>query len=460
MLGFDLDKSYLWKRHNTYWVRVRVPDKVRHIIGKSELSKNLFTSDLSKANNIKHGVIAQFKQQIIIAEHKNDGSIESLSKEDKLREFASEFRNRASESSHDQHTSFDDAILKKVLELYGPRESEAIFNSHHHEWLGKDPSQKAVEATIDSYRIADPSSQPISIVFQTFLSEKKRDLQSSTFKKKESNIKDFLAWLGENDITNINKKITGEYVAYFIKSKNPASSTLNNITSNVGSLFRWAEARGYIDRNPFYNLQLPKSKKNVQNRRPWTNEEILKFLKSDKIRLNDFGATAIALYTGMRLDEICEVKESDISEECIHIQKGKTSAASRVIPINPILNPVIEKHIERSRDGYLITGVTPGGYDNKRSWNFQKRLSRLRNKIGLPEGVVFHTFRKTFATRMENLGIPRNHISQLMGHEDSNMALDVYSGGLGIEPLRESINKLTYGDELDNLFIRTKNYFN
>ena len=82
MVGFDMDKSYLWKRHNTFWVRVRVPDKVRHIIGKSELSKNLFTSDLSKANNIKHGVIAQFKQQIIIAEHKNDGLMEQLSKKD------------------------------------------------------------------------------------------------------------------------------------------------------------------------------------------------------------------------------------------------------------------------------------------------------------------------------------------------------------------------------------------
>ena len=37
-----------------------------------------------------------------------------------------------------------------------------------------------------------------------------------------------------------------------------------------------------------------------------------------------------------------------------------------------------------------------------------------------------------------------------MGHEDSTMALTVYSGGLRIEPLVESINKLTYGEELDS----------
>ena len=37
-----------------------------------------------------------------------------------------------------------------------------------------------------------------------------------------------------------------------------------------------------------------------------------------------------------------------------------------------------------------------------------------------------------------------------MGHEDSNMALDEYSSGLAIEPLVESINKLTYGEEVDS----------
>ena len=37
-----------------------------------------------------------------------------------------------------------------------------------------------------------------------------------------------------------------------------------------------------------------------------------------------------------------------------------------------------------------------------------------------------------------------------MGHEDGNMALDVYSGGLAIEPLRESMRKLSYGEEINN----------
>jgi len=56
---------------------------------------------------------------------------------------------------------------------------------------------------------------------------------------------------------------------------------------------------------------------------------------------------------------------------------------------------------------------------------------------------------------MENLGIPRIHISQLMGHEDSNMALDIFSAGLAIEPLVKSMKKLKYGEEVDS-FIKDK----
>ena len=57
---------------------------------------------------------------------------------------------------------------------------------------------------------------------------------------------------------------------------------------------------------------------------------------------------------------------------------------------------------------------------------------------------------------MDNAGVPRNHISQLMGHEDDNMALDVYSGGLAIEPLRISISNLSYGKSVEGLLISCK----
>jgi len=174
------------------------------------------------------------------------------------------------------------------------------------------------------------------------------------------------------------------------------------------------------------------------------------FLGSNEIGRNEYTATVVAMYSGMRLEEICNIQDKHVFEGCFHVHEGKTKAATKVIPVHPLIKPLLEPMSGTFGKGYLIEGIKSGGYDNKRSWHFQKKLGKLRKKIGIPEGVVFHTLRNTFATRMENLGIPRNHISQLMGHEDSNMALTVYSSGIVIEGLVESIMKLTYGEEVDS----------
>ena len=43
--------------------------------------------------------------------------------------------------------------------------------------------------------------------------------------------------------------------------------------------------------------------------------------------------------------------------------------------------------------------------------------------------------------------------------ENDNMDLDVYSGRLAIEPLRKSMSKLSYGEEVDNLIFISKDFF-
>ena len=179
------------------------------------------------------------------------------------------------------------------------------------------------------------------------------------------------------------------------------------------------------------------------------------FLSSSKIGINEFTATVVAMYSGMRLDEICNIQKAHISDNCFRVLEGKTKASRRAVPVHPVIEPLVERFLDSSKNDYLIKGIKSGGYDKKRSWNFQKKLTRLRKKLGMPEGVVFHTLRNTFATKLENLGIPTNHINKLMGHKHNNMSLDVYSAGLAIEPLVESIKKLTYGEELDSFIEET-----
>jgi len=447
-----MDKQHLKRRYNVYWVRVWVPKPVREILGKSELWKNLYTTDLAEANRKKHRVVAELMEVIEQAKRDLDGTLDKVSREEKLKEFALEFTrgSDAAKNDDDVEDFFEEAIEAEIYKLYGDKEGEAIINHGHLELGGLEKNPSAVRALIDSIRIHSHEYTPISAVSKLFLSEESKSLKPSSFRRKQKHIDQFIKWSGNRNISKITKKITGDYVTSIISKQQLAYDTLRNIVADISSLFSWAESRGYLDRNPFYKLKLPRAKKGSQKRRPWTNEEIMLFLGSSVISKNEFTATVVGMYSGMRLEEICNIQDKHVFQGCFHVDEGKTMAAARVIPVHPLIKPLLEPMSGTFGDGYLIEGIKSGGYDNKRSWNFQKKLGRFRKKIGMPEGVVFHTLRNTFATRMENLGIPRNHISQLMGHEGSNMALNKYSAGLVIKPLVESINKLTYGEEIDS----------
>ena len=455
-----MDKQYLKKRHNVWWVRMRIPSDAKEIIGKNEFCRNLHTTDLYEANIKKHKEIASMLEEIQQAKRDYEGIADKLSKEVQISKYAEYLREANITSSDPENEDYLGAVKLELLEskldkLYGSKEADAILHSDDPQWEGQEPNSLAKKNFIEAHKLTDQSYSPLSLVSKKFLAEESKSLKNSSYRRKQTHIEHFIKWTGDRDITKINKKIVGDYVTSIIQNNNPASATISNTVSNVGSFFRWAEERGYIEYNPFSNYKLSKRNKGSQNRKPWSDENILTFLKSELIGVNEFIATCVSLYSGMRLDEICNIQKTVINDNCFKVLEGKTKASRRKIPIHPVLKPLVERFLDSKEEVYLIKGIKGGGYDNKRSWNFQKKLGRLRKKIGIPEGVVFHTLRNTFATRMENLGIPRNHISQIMGHEDSNMALDIYSAGLAIEPLVKSMKKLTYGKDVDSFIKNT-----
>ena len=415
-----MDKQYLKKRHNVWWVRMRIPSDAKEIIGKNEFCRNLHTTDIYEANIKKHKEIASMLEEIEQAKRDYEGMADKLSKEVQISKYAEYLREEKITSGGNDIE--DTSIIKldllegKLDKVYDSKVAQAILHSDDPQWEGQEPNSLAKKNFIESLKLTDQSYSPLSLVSKKFLAEEYKSLKNSSYRRKQTYIEHFIKWTSNRDITKIDKKIVGEYITSIINKNNPAPATISNIVSNVGSLFSWAEGRGYIVFNPFYNLKLPNKNKVSQGRKPWSDENIMTFLKSELIGVNEFIATCVSLYSGMRLDEICNIQKTVINDNCFKVLEGKTKASRRKIPIHPVLKPLVERFLDSKEEVYLIKGIKRGGYDNKRSWNFQKKLGRLRKKIGIPEGVVFHTLRNTFATRMENLGIPRNHTSQIMRH--------------------------------------------
>ena len=83
-----------------------------------------------------------------------------------------------------------------------------------------------------------------------------------------------------------------------------------------------------------------------------------------------------------------------------------------------------------------------------------KKVKGSKKRIRTSKAGKFLQLEEYLCYTNENGAVPWSLISQLMGYKDDNMILDVYSGGLVIKPFRESIGKLSCGEEIDNHLIR------
>jgi len=78
-------------------------------------------------------------------------------------------------------------------------------------------------------------------------------------------------------------------------------------------------------------------------------------------------------------------------------------------------------------DAYLIEGLNRRGDDNKRMWNIQKQFGRFKSSAGFGEDKVFHSFRKSFITKLHQAGAEANAIKQIVGHENSDITFGVFT---------------------------------
>ena len=169
---------------------------------------------------------------------------------------------------------------------------------------------------------------------------------------------------------------------------------------------------------------------------------------------NRWAMAAIALYTGMRANEIAGTQLADVHADYIHIPEGKTDAAVRDVPIHPVIKPLVERLTEESTDGYLINGLKGGGEDGKRGHYVLKRIGATIRALKITDkAVVFHSLRNNFAQAMENAGVSENLAQQIIGHKKQSLTFGLYSHGVDLGVLQEAVGKVTYG-EIDRVVAR------
>lgn len=178
-------------------------------------------------------------------------------------------------------------------------------------------------------------------------------------------------------------------------------------------------------------------------------KEVEIFEKSEQIALinslqsrichKNFGIL-LAIHTGLRIGELCALQWSDINfdTQLLHINKTmirtytkedgsklnitppKTRSSIRTIPLNKWIMQYAVL-LKGENDEYIVTGKDKYIEPNKYRLYYNRQLKEL----DLPHRK-FHSLRHTFATRCIECGCDYKSLSELLGHSNVSITMNLY----------------------------------
>lgn len=270
----------------------------------------------------------------------------------------------------------------------------------------------------------------LSDILKEFLFEIKiKNYTAKTQKGYRNNNALFHHWLKNEyniikleDVTRLHIK---HYIMYLIK-KGRKPTYVNGILKNIRAFFKYATSEGYLNVNPALKVNWQKEGKVIIN--AFNDDEIGRMLNvfnySDFLNARNKTIIGTLCDTGIRNQELCNLKRTDVRETIIRIL-GKGNK-ERYVPISPVLKKMMIK-CERIRDFYFKDRIL--NYDNYFLSNRGKPLTveaiervvkiagekaKVRDEIRCSP----HTIRHYFAQEQLRNGLDVYSLSRLLGHEN------------------------------------------
>ena len=283
----------------------------------------------------------------------------------------------------------------------------------------------------------------------TWLLEKKDYIKESTYANYSNNIfNHIIPKLGNYYLNELNHKVIQDFLLELSKNgrKDNTGGLAEKTIKDITIIIKGSIKKG-INEDKIKHIELtfnyPKDNKEnklyvlTKREQNKITNYVLENINSRNIGL------LISLYSGIRIGELCALRWEDVDfkKNCLTINKTiqrvyikdknkniskviittpKTKNANREIPINKDFLEILKK-VKSDKKHYILTGnekyVEPRTYRKY----FNKILDELKIKH-----FNFHSLRHTFATNCISLGVDYKTVSELLGHANVNITLNLY----------------------------------
>ena len=277
------------------------------------------------------------------------------------------------------------------------------------------------------------------VVTEEWLKYKKNTVKKSTYYNYSYSVAKYLypSFAGKN-ITKI--KNYNNFIEELSDTLSP--KTVRDIVTKLKEIINFYEEEHNTKLN-IKKMSLPKmNKKEIQI---LSNKEKQKLEKYciEQNSLKSLGIL-ICLNTGLRVGEVCALRWENVDFETrrIHVEKTieriyskeenktiviidtpKSITSVRTIPINSKLYNILKQIRGKSKKtDFVLTGSSEH-YVEPRNYQYHFKEILKRSKV---KKYKFHTLRHTFATNCIEAGMDIKSLSEILGHADVSITLNIY----------------------------------
>lgn len=454
-------EKYLLATPHGWYFRRAVPKTLQSVLGKTVLKKPLHTGSLSEARS---------KAILLLAE------TETIFRQCR-RESMSEIRYKQLMVDGVTFTASGEPVLTGVK-----------FDSNNIE-----AEKEALKAVVDVIRgdvvTSKSDDLKLSEAIRSFSSEKQSsgNWTGKTKDEIEAALMLVLEIFGDQPIKSLkrddvislrnilvrlpvhrtkNPLYRGKSVAQILQMKAPAeclsTASVNKTLTRASALWEWAVQQHYVPANIFALTHLRTGKTSRELRDRFSAEDVKLVLDGvDEKDVTKYWITRIAAYSGMRLNEICQLDVDDIvcvnGVNAFNInddgngKKLKTLSSRRQVPVHhKLIYLGFLKYVQKMEErGHVklfpSLKLTKNGYGDAIS----KWFSRYRQKLGIAkDGPDFHSFRHTVADSLKQLNVGMPYIEDILGHSNSgskkSTTANTYTNQYALGTLQYELDKLEY----------------
>ena len=434
--------SYLVQRHGAFWFQIRVPNPLAPRYGKF-IRLNLQTTERAVAQPIALQLAGQWLARFTVEKLEVDNAVaQPPSPMQTWQAPVPPLYSQpavAPQPAAVPHTAWSQPEPGYPV----PQAAQQMQQPY-----GYPPHAVAVPAAAQPQNSAknsgqgeQPAMQTIDDVF-AYWQRMRPDLSKSSYREFEVAVREFKT-LTRKPVAALERLDIAAYRDKLIAS-GLARATVAKKVGFISTLLQVAYDAGHVPQNVARGLRIPKPKVPEVTRRSFTADELHRIFSSPvytlRKRLRSCGGEAlawvplIALATGARLEEICQLRVDDITLDpeygpLIRItdegegQMLKTASSRRVIPMHLELERagLLSYHETVAEQGHawLFPELEPD-HDGRRGGTFGQGFSRyLRSPNGVyirDKRVVFHSFRHTFKTLCRESGLSEELHDALTGH--------------------------------------------